>query len=194
VGLGGVQPSSGTSDSVRRGAFLSIVVAQSCPPEGNGPGGYHRPVELLDFEADHLEGVLALCRAEAWPSLPRDPDRALRVLTCPGGRTVVAVDQGAVRGFCQVLSDGELQAYCALLLVGAPWRRVGWGRALLLAALARAGGERLDLLAEPAAVDFYRSFRNREWAGFRLYPDSPAGAQAQPEWRPRADSNRRSPP
>ena len=32
---------------------------------------------LLNFEPVHLGGVLALCEAEGWPSLPADPDRAL---------------------------------------------------------------------------------------------------------------------
>ncbi|HUY55787.1 MAG TPA: GNAT family N-acetyltransferase [Candidatus Nanopelagicaceae bacterium] len=126
---------------------------------------------LVDFQAAHLDGVLDLCRAEGWPSLPSDPGRALRVLTCGGGRTVVAVDQTLVVGLCQVLSDGELQAYCSLLLVGAQFRRQGLGRTLLLTALERAGGERLDLLAETTAVDFYRKLRHHEWAGFRIYPE-----------------------
>ena len=87
---------------------------------------------------------------------------------------MVAVDQGQVLGFCQVLSDGELQAYCSLLLVGAGFRRRGLGRALLVAGLTRAGGERMDLLAEQTALNFYRSLRHREWTGFRIYPGLPA--------------------
>ena len=126
---------------------------------------------LMDFRATHLDGVLELCSAEGWQSLPSDPQRALRVLTCRGGRTVVAEDRTVVLGVCQVLSDGEFQAYCSLLLVGANFRRQGLGRTLLLTALERAGGERLDLLAEATAVDFYRRFSHREWAGFRIYPD-----------------------
>jgi GNAT superfamily N-acetyltransferase len=135
-----------------------------------------RAMELLDFQAAHLDGVLRLCTAEGWPSLPSSPDRALRVLTCSGGRTVVALERDMVVGFCQVLSDGELQAFCSLLLVGAGARRQGVGRALLLTALDRAGGQRMDLLAESTALDFYRSLRHREWAGFRIYPE-PAGGE-----------------
>ncbi|MHB1525444.1 MAG: GNAT family N-acetyltransferase [Candidatus Dormibacteria bacterium] len=128
-------------------------------------------MELVAFQAEHLPGVIGLCSAEGWTSLPADPERAQRVLACPGGRTVVALEGAQVRGVCQVLSDGELQAYCSLLLVEAGCRRQGLGRSLLLTALARAGGERLDLLAAPDALRFYRSLRHREWSGFRIYPE-----------------------
>jgi hypothetical protein len=33
-----------------------------------------------------------------------------------------------------------------------------------------AGGERIDLLSEDGATDFYRRFPNFEKPGFRLYP------------------------
>ena len=83
---------------------------------------------------------------------------------------MVAKDGKEVAGFCQVLSDGELQAYCPVLLVEPSRRGQGIGRSLLLEALSRAGGERLDLLAEPGAAAFYRGLRHQEWAGFRIYP------------------------
>lgn len=127
-------------------------------------------MDLVGFTAEDLDQVLRLCQREGWPSLPSDPARALRVLTCPGSTTVVAKDGKEVVGFCQVLSDGELQAYCPVLLVEPSRRGQGIGRSLLLAALSRAGGERLDLLAESGAVAFYRGLRHQEWAGFRIYP------------------------
>ncbi len=115
--------------------------------------------------------MLELCTAERWLSLPTDPERALRALTSPGSTTMVARDSEQVIGVCQVLSDGEIQAYCALLLVAAHRRRTGLGRTLLLSALTAAGGERLDLLADGAALPFYESLRHRVLAGFRIYPD-----------------------
>jgi hypothetical protein len=50
-------------------------------------------IEVEMFRPDvHLAGVLALCVAEDWPSLPADPARAARVLTAPGMTTVVATE------------------------------------------------------------------------------------------------------
>jgi len=37
-------------------------------------------VDYLPFATEHIDGVLRLCEAEGWPSLPADRDRALRAL------------------------------------------------------------------------------------------------------------------
>lgn len=118
----------------------------------------------------HLEEVLRLCDAEGWPSFPADPARALRVLTAPGVTTVVAKEDGAVVGFAQMFSDGELQAFLATLAVAASARGKGVARALVIEALRLAGGERVDLLSEEDATDFYESFPHRTKPGYRLYP------------------------
>jgi ribosomal protein S18 acetylase RimI-like enzyme len=122
------------------------------------------------FEPTDLAAVLRLCVAEAWPSFPSDPERALRVLTAPGVMTVVAVDDGELIGFAELFSDGELQAYLANLAVDARRRGEGVGRALVTTALKLAGGERIDLLSEPASMEFYRTFSHAERPGLRLYP------------------------
>ncbi|MCY1140222.1 hypothetical protein OWR29_19660 [Actinoplanes sp. Pm04-4] len=70
-------------------------------------------VQIRPFEPGDLPGVLHLCEAEGWPSFPANPPRALRILTAPGVTTVVALDAGAVIGFAELFSDGELQAYLA---------------------------------------------------------------------------------
>ncbi|WP_082469172.1 GNAT family N-acetyltransferase [Sciscionella sediminilitoris] len=127
-------------------------------------------VECVRFAPEHLEGVLRLCIAEEWPSFPADPERALRILTAPGVTTVVAVEDGNVLGFAELFSDGELQAYLATMAVDAARRGAGIGRALVRAALGLAGAERVDLLSEDHAVDFYRTFPMFEKPGFRLYP------------------------
>src|SRR5438132_1154881 len=75
-------------------------------------------MDILRFRAEHLGGVLALCVAEGWPSLPDDPERALRILTAPGVTTVVAMVNSDVVGFASLLSDGELQACLTNLAVG----------------------------------------------------------------------------
>jgi ribosomal protein S18 acetylase RimI-like enzyme len=127
-------------------------------------------VTIERFSGDDLGGVLALCRAEGWPSLPEDPARALRALTAPGVTTIVARDEHRVIGLAPLLSDGEIQAYLATLAVDAAHRRAGIGRRLVEAAVALAGGARVDLLAEDAATEFYDRLPHKRLPGFRLYP------------------------
>jgi ribosomal protein S18 acetylase RimI-like enzyme len=131
---------------------------------------YRSVVEIRSFEPDDLPGILRLCEAEGWPSFPADPPRALRILTAHGVTTVVAVDGGAVVGFAEMFSDGELQAYLANLAVDAGRRGAGIGRRLVTEALRLAGGERIDLLSEEGTTGFYRALPHFEKPGFRLYP------------------------
>jgi ribosomal protein S18 acetylase RimI-like enzyme len=132
--------------------------------------------EVRPFATVHLDGVLRLCAAEGWDSFLGSPQRALRALQAPGVTSVVAVDGEEVVGFAQVMSDGEVQAYLALLAVAERRRREGIGRMLVQRAFVLAGGERLDLLSEPDAEGFYRSFAYREWRGFRIYPGRSSGS------------------
>ena len=118
----------------------------------------------------HLEGVLRLCDAEGWPSLPADPGRAGRVLTAPGVTTVVATEDDVVVGFAQLCGDGEIQAFLASLVVDRDQRQTGIGRELVIEGLRLAGGERIDLLSEEAATGFYESFPHFQKPGYRLYP------------------------
>jgi ribosomal protein S18 acetylase RimI-like enzyme len=127
-------------------------------------------VEIVPFVEEHLDGVIRLCVAEGWPSFPDDLERAIRVLTAPGVTTVIALDNGEVVGFAELFSDGELQAFLANLAVDGRFRGQGTGRALVIEALRLAGGERIDLLSEDEAVEFYGSFPNFQEPGFRLYP------------------------
>jgi ribosomal protein S18 acetylase RimI-like enzyme len=127
-------------------------------------------VDVVPFTEEHLGAVLELCRRQGWPSLPEDPARARRALLAPGVTTVVARDADAVVGFAQMMSDGEIQAYLALLLVAEPYRRRGIARRLVQDALRRAGGARVDLLSERESAAFYRSLPNRSFDGWRLYP------------------------
>ncbi|MEV4261350.1 GNAT family N-acetyltransferase [Kribbella sp. NPDC049584] len=94
----------------------------------------------------------------------------MRVLTAPGVTTVVALDQGDVVGFAELFSDGELQAFLANMVVDETHRGEGIGRAMDNEALRLAGGERIDLLSQDDATDFYRTFPHFEKPGFRLYP------------------------
>ena len=128
-------------------------------------------MDLRPFAPQDLDEVLDLCRAEGWPSLPADPERAGRLLTNPGVTTYVAEDGGAVVGFAYALSDGELQAYPATVVVATGHRRRGVGRRLVdaaFSAFSACGAERLDLLS--TADPFYETFVHAGWSGFRTYP------------------------
>lgn len=125
-------------------------------------------MEYRRYEANDLPGVLALCKDEDWRSLPADPARAHRVLTNPGVTSYVAVEEDAIVGFIYLLSDGELQAYIALMAVAAPRRRQGIGTRLIQEAFAVCGAERADLLS--VADAFYERLVHERWVGFRLHP------------------------
>jgi predicted N-acetyltransferase YhbS len=128
---------------------------------------------VRDFTADDLEGVLALTRAEGWPSYAADPARALRALTAPGIATVVAEDDGIVIGFATAGSDGEIQAYLINIAVAQTHRGKGIGKALIVALFARTDAGRMDLVSTEGADAFYRSFPHRTLPGFRIFDADP---------------------
>jgi ribosomal protein S18 acetylase RimI-like enzyme len=128
-------------------------------------------VALVGYTNEHLPGIVRLCEEQGWPSLPADPQRAGRALSGPGVVTVVAVEDGEVVGFAQALTDGAIQAYLSLLLVGTATRGRGVGRELVRETLGRSGAERIDLFSEYESEGFYRAFRHRAFPGYRLYPD-----------------------
>ena len=103
-----------------------------------------------------------------WPSLAADPEPGPPVFTNPGVTTCTAVEGAVVVGFAYLLSDGELQAYLASMVVAADHRRRGIGTRLIQEALAASGAERVDLLSD--ADEFYERLVHRRWSGFRLYP------------------------
>ena len=129
-------------------------------------------MRYVDFAEEHLAGVVGLCEAEGWPTFPADPARALRVLTAPGVVSVVALEDGAVVGFAQMLTDGEIQAFLNLVDVAAAARGRGIATRLVREAFARSGAQRVDLLALEDSTGFYRSFTHRTFAGYRVYPES----------------------
>lgn len=125
--------------------------------------------EIRSFEPRDLDGVISLCAAENWPSFPEDPARALRALTAPGVTTIVAAAGEHVAGFAQLMSDGEIQAHLSLIAVDPAFRRQGLARAMLVMALERAGGLRIDLVTD-TAPDFYAALPHRRLEGFRIWP------------------------
>jgi len=150
-----------------------FVPADSLPPPGVKIGADHGRVR--PFAPDDLDGVVALCAAEGWPSFPEDPPRAPR-LTRRGDHRRRG-DSAAVVGFAQLLSDGEIQAHLSLIAVAVDHRRKGVALAMLKAALASAGGLRIDLLTDTAS-EFTPPCRTTAW---RLPHLSADGRAAQ--WR-----------
>jgi len=126
-------------------------------------------VDVRLFQPPDLDGIVALCAAEGWPSFPEDPARALRALTAPGVTTVVAADGERVAGFAQLLSDGEIQAHLSLIAVDPAYRLRNLGREMLRYALSIAGGSRIDLITE-TAPEFYSALPHRRLDGFRIWP------------------------
>jgi len=126
--------------------------------------------KAFDPEA-HLSGVVGICRSLEWDNFRHDPDLTRRSLTAPGVTTLVAVAGDEVVGFAQIYGDGVIQAHLGLLAVDEKWRRGGIGRGLIEEAFARVGAGRMDLIASDESLDFYRSLRHREQAGFRIYPE-----------------------
>ena len=124
---------------------------------------------VTQYDESHLPGILALCKAEDWPSLPADPTRAHTVLTAPGVTTVVALDGEQVIGFAYLQSDGHIQAHLSQMAVHRAHRRKGIGRALLEYAAPLTGAQRIDLVTDTAEA-FYSSFPHRTFNGFRIYP------------------------
>ncbi|HEY9293415.1 MAG TPA: GNAT family N-acetyltransferase [Microlunatus sp.] len=123
---------------------------------------------IVPFEPRFADGVAAVCRDLGWPSYA-DASVAARGCAAPGVRAFVAVADGTVIGFAQVLSDGVVQAYLSLVGVLESWRRQGVARRLVIAAFEASGARRLDLLTDDA-FEFYRSFEFKEKSGFRIYP------------------------
>jgi len=125
-------------------------------------------VEISAYTSAHLEGVLQLCSDEGWPTFVESPERAHRALVAPGVTTVVATSEGAVVGFAQLQSDGEIRAHLSLLVVSKDLRRQGIGRLLLSEALAKGGGTRIDLVTDSGA-EFYDALPHKTFKGYRLY-------------------------
>lgn len=127
-------------------------------------------MDFVRFTRKYLGGVLRLCEAQGWPSLPEDPLRALRALSAPGVVTFVALEAGEVVGFAQLLTDGCIQAFLSVVCVAENCRGQGIGKSLIERAFTQSGAQRVDLLALDESREFYESFPHRTMAGYRIYP------------------------
>jgi len=134
---------------------------------------------IAPLEREHLAGAIELFAAEGW-SYAEDEQRAWRALTAPGSLTLVALSSGReVIGIAQVLSDGEIQAFLAIVLIARAHRRQGVARSLIDEALARTRCTRLDVIS--CADPLYEQLGFTRVSGFRLRqidtsarPSSPA--------------------
>ena len=73
-------------------------------------------------------------------------------------------------GMAHLLTNGRVHSHLSLVGVLPDRRRQGVARELVTRAFRAGGGKWLDLNSEPGSEDFYRSFPNQEFAGFRIYP------------------------
>ena len=132
-------------------------------------------MEIVPYQRDHLEAILALADGVAFSTLVEDPERAHRALSGPGSVTLVALEGGDPIGFAHTITDGEIQAYLCRLLVAPEHQRRGIGRALVDESLARSGAIRMDLLSSEEAEPLYAGYRHERWPGYRIFPAPPPG-------------------
>lgn len=131
-------------------------------------------VTITRFDHSQLAGILTLCEAEGWPSLPAEPERALGLLDGERAVTTVALDRDVVVGFAfAFVDDGGLEAYLSMMAVDANRRREGIARLLLGELFRLSGVQRIDLLAEPGSEPFYESLPHFAFQGYRIYARRP---------------------
>lgn len=82
---------------------------------------------------------------------------------------MVAEDRDEVVGVAELVTDGHVTAYLALLVVAEHMRRRGIGRALIGELFSRTTLERIDLLSEEGSVPFYETMHHKMKPGYRLY-------------------------
>jgi ribosomal protein S18 acetylase RimI-like enzyme len=139
-------------------------------------------VRIAAYEPEHLDQILALCKAEDWTTFAGSRDRAARAMSNPGVTALVAIDddeegerepggEERVLGFSQAVGDGAFGGYLCMLLVAEDSRGHGIGKALVERTLVESGVLRLDLLSSEGAMSLYERFPHNRIPGFRIYPD-----------------------
>ncbi len=127
-------------------------------------------LRIEPFSEAHADEVVALCRAEGWPSWTHE--KVARAFSAPGVLALVALDGDELGGVAELLTDGEVMAYLALLVVSQAARRRGVGRELIRHLLGQSGLSRMDLLSEAESTAFYESFPHKQKPGYRLYSET----------------------
>jgi GNAT superfamily N-acetyltransferase len=87
-------------------------------------------MHIREIAASDLEAVYRLLGANGWAH--RIPDEAcLARLVAASQHACVAVLDGEIAGFARALSDGLSNGYLSMVVVAAPFRGRGIGRALV---------------------------------------------------------------
>jgi len=114
--------------------------------------------------ADQLQGFFV-----GWPN-PPSPETHRRILD-NSAHIVLAFDEDReqVVGFVNAISDNVLSAYIPLLEVLPEYQRQGIGRELMQRMLALLDGlYMIDLISNPAALDFYTKLGMTKEVGMSL--------------------------
>ena len=141
-------------------------------------------MRIVTYEPEHLDQILALCKAEGWTTFAGSRERAARAMSNPGVTALVAIEDEVdsdderepatrerVLGFSQAVGDGAFGGYLCMLLVAEEARGRGIGKALVERTLVESGVLRLDLLSSENAMSLYERFPHNRFPGFRIYPD-----------------------
>mgnify|MGYP001038712361 CR=1 FL=1 len=87
-------------------------------------------MQIREFTASDLDAVYRLLAANGWSH--RIPDEAfLARLIAASEHAWVAVLDGEIAGFARALTDGLSNGYLSMVVVAAPFRGRGIGRALV---------------------------------------------------------------
>jgi ribosomal protein S18 acetylase RimI-like enzyme len=87
-------------------------------------------MQIREITASDLEAVCRLLAANGWAH--RIPDEAyLARLVASSQHACVAVLDGEIAGFARALTDGLSNGYLSMVVVAAPFRGRGIGRALV---------------------------------------------------------------
>ena len=87
-------------------------------------------MQVREIAASDLEAVYRLLAANGWAH--RIPDEAhLAKLVAASQHAWVAVRDGEITGFARALTDGLSNGYLSMVVVAAPFRGHGIGRALV---------------------------------------------------------------
>jgi ribosomal protein S18 acetylase RimI-like enzyme len=136
---------------------LDAVLANISLPPG---------ISIRSWVQADFPNVQRLAITEGWSSFQDRPDAVLTAYE-NSWPVLVATYNDAVIGFVRALTDGQLTMYIAEILVGAEYRRLGIGRALLDTCHHLYPNTRQDLLSDEDTIPFYETLNYRRCQGFR---------------------------